>query len=59
MKKGILAGILVGLGAFIFVSLYPDNKPLGAFLFSLGLISVFHLQANLYTGKIGSISHNN
>lgn len=51
--KAFLAGILIGLGAYAYVSLFNENKLLGACLFSLGLISVFHLQADLYTGKIG------
>ena len=51
--KALLAGILIGFGAYAYVSLFNENKVLGAALFSLGLISVFHLQADLYTGKIG------
>ena len=51
--KALLAGILIGFGAYIYVSLFYDNRFLGACLFSLGLISIFHLQADLYTGKIG------
>lgn len=51
--KALLAGILIGFGAYAYVSLFNENRFLGAGLFSLGLISVFHLQADLYTGKIG------
>lgn len=51
--KALLAGILIGLGAYAYISLFNENKFLGACLFSLGLISIFHLQADLYTGKIG------
>ena len=51
--KALLAGILIGFGAYAYVSLFNENRLLGACLFSLGLISVFHLQADLYTGKIG------
>ena len=51
--KALLAGILIGFGAYAYVSLFNENRLLGAGLFSLGLISVFHLQADLYTGKIG------
>ena len=51
--KALLAGVLIGFGAYAYVSLFNDNRFLGACLFSLGLISVFHLQADLYTGKIG------
>lgn len=48
--KGLLAGILIGIGAWAFLS-SPDW--IGACLFSLGLISVFILDFNLYTGKVG------
>jgi formate/nitrite transporter FocA (FNT family) len=51
--KALLAGILIGFGAYAYVSLFHESRFLGACLFSLGLISVFHLQADLYTGKIG------
>lgn len=54
--KALLAGVLIGFGAYVYVSLFHDNRFLGACLFSLGLISVFHLQADLYTGKIGQFS---
>ena len=54
--KSILAGILIGLGAFAYsICLMKDVPYLGAFLFSIGLISVFVLEANLFTGKIGEI----
>ncbi|MBP5342505.1 formate/nitrite transporter family protein [bacterium] len=57
--KSILAGILIGLGAFVYTSCVSKGNPyVGAFLFSLGLISVFVLEANLYTGKIGEIKFN-
>lgn len=51
--KALLAGILIGFGAYAYVSIFDESRFLGACLFSLGLISVFHLQADLYTGKIG------
>lgn len=54
--KSILAGILIGLGAFVYSACIGKGNPyVGAFLFSLGLISVFVLEANLFTGKIGEI----
>lgn len=51
--KALLAGVLIGFGAYAYVSIFDESRFLGACLFSLGLISVFHLQADLYTGKIG------
>ena len=48
--KSIYAGIVIGLAGYIFLAL--ENKTMGAFLFSIGLFSVFVLQLNLYTGKV-------
>lgn len=52
--KSILAGILIALGAF--ANIKSGMGIIGAFLFSLGLISVCVLECNLYTGKIGYIN---
>ncbi len=51
IKKAILAGIMIGLG--VAIKTLVENPYLGAFLFSLGLLSVFELQLNLFTGKVG------
>ena len=54
--KSLLAGILIGIGAYVYIALLTvDNSVVGSILFALGLMSVFILEANLYTGKIGSI----
>ena len=53
IRKEILAGLLIGIGGFAFLSV--DNKYVGAFLFSVGLISVILLGAMLYTGKVGYV----
>jgi len=53
IRKEILAGLLIGIGGFAFLSV--DNKYVGAFLFSVGLISVILLGAFLYTGKVGYV----
>lgn len=52
--KSLLAGVMIGLGCL--VNVVCDNKFIGAFLFSLGLLSVILQQHNLYTGKVGYIS---
>ena len=52
--KSILAGILIGIAACIYMSC--DNKYIGALLFSLGLCAVLILEANLFTGKIGYVN---
>lgn len=49
--KSILAGVLIALAGILYVNC--ENKYIGSFLFSLGLISVVFLEAKLYTGVIG------
>ena len=55
--RSIIAGVLIGIGAYAYASI--ANKVLGAFIFSIGLISVFALQAHLFTGKIGGLNKKN
>lgn len=50
-KSSVCAGSLIGLSAAIYNSCV--NKTLGAFLFSIGLLTICYLQANLFTGKVG------
>jgi len=54
--KSILAGILIALAGVIYLNC--ENKIIGSMLFSIGLIAVILLQANLYTGKIGYVVDN-
>lgn len=51
VRKSILAGILIGVGGYAFLAV--GNLFVGAFVFSIGLISVILLGCNLYTGKVG------
>ena len=51
ITKSILAGLLISLAGIVYLNC-PD-KIVGSLLFSLGLISVILLEANLFTGKIG------
>ena len=51
--KGILAGLMIGIGGTIYLSC--DNKVVGAFLFSIGLLMICMYNMNLFTGKIGYI----
>lgn len=55
--KGIFAGLMIGIGGTIYLSL--DNKMVGSFLFSIGLLMICMYNMNLYTGKIGYIVVNN
>lgn len=56
LVKSILAGIMIGIGGTIFLSL--DNKVLGACLFAIGLFMIVINGFNLYTGKVGYIFDN-
>lgn len=49
--KSTLAGMLIGLGGLVYLSV--DYKVFGAFLFSLGLITIIAKGFTLYTGAIG------
>ena len=58
--KGILAGLAIGLGGFLYVMMVhlidgELGKVLGSFLFSIGLFLVCTFYLSLYTGKIGLI----
>lgn len=52
--KSALAGLLIALAGIIY--LQCENKIVGAFLFSVGLLAIFILDANLFTGKIGYVN---
>lgn len=52
--KGVLAGILIGIGGVSFLSAEP--KALGSFLFAVGLLTVILQKYSLFTGKIGYLS---
>lgn len=52
-EKSYLAGILVGIGGFAFLSV--SSILLGAFLFCIGLLSIIIQEYILYTGKVGYI----
>ena len=53
-KKSILAGIAISLGCIIYLSV--DNKYIGAFLFSLGLITICSRGWALFTGKLCTVT---
>lgn len=55
--KSILAGLVVSLGGYVFLSC--ENKYVGSVLFSVGLLTVVYLGLNLYTGRIGYIFSQN
>lgn len=53
-NRSVLAGCLIGLAGT--VNLSVDNKFLGAFLFSFGLITILAQSLYLYTGKVGTLN---
>ena len=58
--KGILAGLAIGLGGFLYVLMvhYVSGelgKVLGSLLFAAGLFIVCTFLLSLYTGKIGNV----
>ena len=58
--KGILAGLAIGLGGFLFLLmkyLLPNElgTVLGSLLFAVGLFTVCSCSLSLYTGKVGLI----
>lgn len=55
IRKAILAGLLIGLAAGIYTEC--ENKIVGSFLFSIGLIAVILFEAKLYTGVIGYVNN--
>ena len=58
--KGILAGLAIGLGGFLYILMIcyvpgEGGKVLGSLLFAVGLFLVCTFKLSLYTGKIGSV----
>jgi formate transporter len=53
IRKSALAGLLISLAGAVF--LRCDNAIAGAALFSVGLLAVLLLGADLFTGKIGYV----
>ena len=55
MIQSILAGLMIALAAGIYLVV---GGPLGAFLFSLGLLTILWFQFYLFTGKAGLLIQN-
>lgn len=55
-RKSIVGGFLISMGGTVYLSV--DNKVLGAFLFSLGLITILVFGMKLFTGVSGHIRWN-
>ncbi len=55
--KGIYAGIMIGIGGTIYLSV--SNPVIGSIFFAIGLLTICVYKMNLYTGMIGYILENN
>lgn len=49
--KAVLSGFMIGIGGTVYLSC--ENDVVGAFLFTIGLITICEFGFNLYTGKVG------
>lgn len=49
--KGLLAGLCISLGGSVFLAC--EDRTVGAFFFSVALLSICMLGFSLYTGKVG------
>lgn len=55
--RAIMAGIAISIGGVIYLSL--ENHIVGAFLFSIGLFTIYTFGFDLYTGKVCFIPNKN
>lgn len=53
LMYGVIAGVCIGIGGTVYLSV--TDKLVGAFLFSLGLLTIVVFGFNLFTGKVGYI----
>ena len=56
LAEGVLAGICIGLGGGVWLSLMTESRIAGAVLFSVALLTICFFGFNLYTGRIGFIA---
>lgn len=56
LVKSILAGIMIGIGGTVYLSV--SDKVVGSILFAIGLFAILVYGFNLYTGKIGYLVSN-
>ena len=57
LLEGVAAGVLISIGGAIYLAL-PENKYIGACLFSVALLCICFKGYNLFTGKVGFIVYN-
>lgn len=52
----VYSGLCIGIGGMVYLNC--ENKIVGAFMFSIGLLTILIFGFNLYTGKVGYICQN-
>ena len=61
IKKSLAGGLFIAIAQLLSISILNINPAytiLAAFAFSIGLVTIFRTDSNLYTGKIGYVVHN-
>ncbi len=53
--NGLLAGIMIGIGGCVYLSLYSENRIIGSILFAVALLTICYNGYALFTGGIGYI----
>ncbi len=56
--NGLLAGIMIGIGGCVYLSLYAEHKIIGSVLFAVALLTICYNKYALFTGGIGYIPQN-
>lgn len=56
--SSVLAGVFIGVGVIVFLSVLPYSRVAGSLLFGLGLYTVIQFGLFLYTGKVGFVLDN-
>lgn len=54
IKSSIAAGAMISIATIVYLNC--SNPIVGAFLFSIGLLTIFTYKFSLYTGKIGAVT---
>lgn len=56
--SSFISGLMIALGATVYLFCLPDHKIVGSFLFGLGLFTIIFFKQWLYTGKVGLVLDN-
>ena len=56
--SSLLAGIMIVIGATIYLMIKEINVIVGSLFFALGLFTIIHYKLHLYTGKVGFLLDN-